>query len=78
MGSNQVSALRKRPDGQWHLKNGGKRAMEWLKLVPGGDYRRKRIRAGIKNQRPAAVRGFGPFEGPSSNPQLCCWSLIEN
>ena len=28
------------------------------------------------NQRPPAERGPGPFEGPSSYPQLCWWSLI--
>jgi hypothetical protein len=28
------------------------------------------------NQRPPAERGSGPFEGPSSYPQLCWWSLI--
>jgi len=28
------------------------------------------------NQRPAAERGPGLFEGPSSYPQLCWWSLI--
>jgi hypothetical protein len=27
-------------------------------------------------QRPPAERGPGPFEGPSSYPQLCWWSLI--
>ena len=30
----------------------------------------------IKNQRPPAERGPGPFQGPSSSPQLCRWSLI--
>jgi hypothetical protein len=28
------------------------------------------------NQRPPAEHGPGPFEGPSSYPQLCWWSLI--
>ena len=28
------------------------------------------------NQRPPAERVPGPFEGPSSFPQLCWWSLI--
>jgi hypothetical protein len=28
------------------------------------------------NQRPPAVRGPGPFEGPASYPQLCWWSLV--
>jgi len=30
----------------------------------------------ITNQRPAAERAPGPFEGPSSYTQLCWWSLI--
>ena len=29
-----------------------------------------------KNQRPSAEHGSGPFQGTSSNPQLCWWSLI--
>jgi hypothetical protein len=28
------------------------------------------------NQRPPAERSPGPFEGPTSYPQLCWWSLI--
>jgi len=28
------------------------------------------------NQRPPAERGPGPFEGPSSYPKLCWWSLM--
>jgi hypothetical protein len=30
------------------------------------------------NQRPSAEHGPGPFQGPSSYPQLCWWSLIWN
>ena len=29
-----------------------------------------------KDQRSPAERGPGPFQGPSSYPQLCWWSLI--
>jgi hypothetical protein len=28
------------------------------------------------DQRPVADHGPGPFEGPTSYPQLCWWSLI--
>jgi hypothetical protein len=31
---------------------------------------------GVINQRSPAEHGSGPFEGPSSYPQLCWWSLI--
>jgi hypothetical protein len=29
------------------------------------------------NQRPQAERSPGPFERPTSYPQLCLWSLID-
>jgi hypothetical protein len=42
------------------------------------DNRKKQHEAKIlfTNQRPPAERGPGPFEGPSSYPQLCWRSLI--
>jgi hypothetical protein len=46
--------------------------------VKAQDNRKKQHKAKIlfTNQRPPAERGPSPFEGPSSYPQLCWWSLI--
>jgi len=48
------------------------------RYVKAHDNRKKQHEAKIlfTNQRPPAERGPGPFEGPSSYPQLCWWSLI--
>ena len=47
-------------------------------LVMASALRKKKHEAKIlfKNQRLPAEQGSGPFQGPSSDPQLCWWSLI--
>jgi hypothetical protein len=46
--------------------------------LPQNDKNNEDLSVKVENQRPPAERRLGPFQEPSSYPQLCWWSLIAN